>query len=115
MTEELARANPLHVVKESRERRYGGRFARKSGETIGKGHRRRLLRTRARGLHDMVRPPGPNDFQITDAFWKNCHRLNGRVRCAWTGCCLPDKKVGNTAMGGDRQYLFAREGQDPPR
>jgi hypothetical protein len=77
--EELARANPLRVVKEAALRRYWGDLHGQSGETIGMGTADAYFRyARDAAFIDMVGHQG-NDFQITDAFWKELNRLTAII------------------------------------
>jgi hypothetical protein len=72
---ELARANPLRVVKQAALRRYWGDLHGQSGETIGMGTADAYFRyARDAAFIDMVGHQG-NDFQITDTFWKELNLL----------------------------------------
>ncbi len=60
---------------------------------------------------DMVGHQG-NDFQITDAFWKELNRLTAEFDQPGKFVCLPGYEwSGNTGMGGDRNIFFRREGR----
>ena len=60
---------------------------------------------------DMVGHQG-NDFQITDAFWKELNRLTAEFDVPGRFVCLPGYEwSGNTGMGGDRNIFYRREGR----
>ena len=107
-----ARANPLRVVKQAGLRRYWGDLHGQSGETIGMGTADAYFRyARDAAFLDMVGHQG-NDFQITDAFWKELNRLTAEFDVPGRFVCLPGYEwSGNTGMGGDRNIFFRREGR----
>jgi hypothetical protein len=109
---ELARANPLRVVKQAPLRRYWGDLHGQSGETIGMGSAEDYFRyARDAAFIDMVGHQG-NDFQITDAFWKKLNELTAQFDQPGKFVCLPGYEwSGNTGMGGDRNILYRREGR----
>ena len=108
--EELARANPLRIVKGTALRRYWGDLHGQSGETIGMGSAESYFRyARDAAFIDMVGHQG-NDFQITDAFWKELNRLTAEFDVPGRFVCLPGYEwSGNTGMGGDRNVFYRRE------
>jgi hypothetical protein len=110
--EELARANPLRIVKGAPLRRYWGDLHGQSGETIGMGSAESYFRyARDAAFIDMVGHQG-NDFQITDAFWKELNRLTAEFDVPGRFVCLPGYEwSGNTGMGGDRNVFYRREGR----
>src|SRR5277367_323560 len=110
--EELARANPLRLVKQAALRRYWGDLHGQSGETIGMGTAEAYFRyARDAAFVDMVGHQG-NDFQITDAFWKELNRLTAEFDAPGRFVCLPGYEwSGNTGMGGDRNIFYRREGR----
>jgi Protein of unknown function (DUF3604) len=110
--EELARANPLRVVKQAPRRRYWGDLHGQSGETIGMGTADAYFRyARDAAFIDMVGHQG-NDFQITDAFWNELNRLTAEFDEPGRFVCLPGYEwSGNTGMGGDRNIFYRREGR----
>jgi hypothetical protein len=110
--EELARANPLRVVRQAALRRYWGDLHGQSGETIGMGTADAYFRyARDAAFIDMVGHQG-NDFQITDAFWKELNRLTAEYDQPGRFVCLPGYEwSGNTGMGGDRNIFYRREGR----
>jgi hypothetical protein len=110
--EELARANPLRVVKGAAQHRYWGDLHGQSGETIGMGTAESYFRyARDAAFIDIVGHQG-NDFQITDAFWKELNRLTSEFDVPGRFVCLPGYEwSGNTGMGGDRNIFYRREGR----
>ena len=110
--EELARANPLRVVAGGAAARYWGDLHGQSGETIGMGTADAYFRyARDAAFIDMVGHQG-NDFQITDAFWKELNRLTAEFDAPGRFVCLPGYEwSGNTGMGGDRNIFYRREGR----
>src|SRR4051794_12053540 len=109
---EFARANPLRVVRNAPLRRYWGDLHGQSGETIGMGSADAYFRyARDAAFIDMVGHQG-NDFQITDAFWKELNRLTAEFDAPGRFVCLPGYEwSGNTGMGGDRNIFYRREGR----
>jgi hypothetical protein len=110
--EEVARANPLRVVERAPLRRYWGDLHGQSGETIGAGTAEAYFRyARDMACIDIVGHQG-NDFQITDAFWKDLNRLTREFDAPGKFVCVPGYEwSGNTGMGGDRNVFFRREGR----
>jgi hypothetical protein len=110
--EEVARANPLRVVKQAALRRYWGDLHGQSGETIGMGSAESYFRyARDAAFIDIVSHQG-NDFQITDAFWQELNRLTTKFDVPGHFVCLPGFEwSGNTGMGGDRNVFFRHEGR----
>src|SRR5262245_21857211 len=109
---ELARANPLRVVATAPLRRYWGDLHGQSGETIGMGSAESyFLYARDKAFIDIVGHQG-NDFQITDAFWKELNELTAAFDRPGQFVCVPGYEwSGNTGMGGDRNVFFRREGR----
>jgi Protein of unknown function (DUF3604) len=109
---ELARANPMRAVKSALVRRYWGDLHGQSGETIGMGTAASYFRyARDAAFIDIVGHQG-NDFQITDAFWKELNQLTAGFDKPGRFVCIPGYEwSGNTAMGGDRNIFFRREGR----
>jgi hypothetical protein len=110
--DEVARANPLRVVEQATVRRYWGDLHGQSGETVGMGSAEDYFRyARDAAFIDMVGHQG-NDFQITDAFWKELNGLTAKFDQPGKFVCLPGYEwSGNTGMGGDRNVFFRREGR----
>jgi hypothetical protein len=111
-SKELARANPLRVVKQAALRRYWGDLHGQSGETIGMGTADAYFRyARDAAFIDMVGHQG-NDFQITDTFWQELNRLTAEFDVPGRFVCLPGYEwSGNTGMGGDRNIFYRHEGR----
>jgi hypothetical protein len=109
---ELARANPLRVVKSAPLRRYWADLHGQSGETIGMGSAEAYFRyARDLAFVDMTGHQG-NDFQITDAFWKELNALTAQFDKPGKFVCLPGYEwSGNTGMGGDRNIFYRKEGR----
>jgi hypothetical protein len=109
---ELARANPLRVVAQApRLRRYWGDLHGQSGETIGmRTAEEYFAYARDAAFVDIVGHQG-NDFQITDAFWRELNELFAKFDEPGKFVCLPGYEwSGNTGMGGDRNIFYRREG-----
>jgi len=109
---EVARANPMRVVRTAPLRRYWGDLHGQSGETIGMGSIEKYFRyARDNAFIDIVGHQG-NDFQITDAFWKKLNELTIEFDQPGRFVCLPGYEwSGNTGMGGDRNIFYRREGR----
>lgn len=110
---EIARANPLRVTREkTSEKRYWGDLHGQSGETIGMGSADDYFRyARDLAFVDIVGHQG-NDFQITDAFWKELNALTAAFDKPGRFVCVPGYEwSGNTGMGGDRNVFYRREGR----
>jgi len=109
---EVARANPMRVVKEVSLRRYWGDLHGQSGETIGMGSAEDYFRyARDAAFIDIVGHQG-NDFQITDRFWTKLNELTAEFDEPGRFVCLPGYEwSGNTGMGGDRNIFYRREGR----
>jgi hypothetical protein len=109
---ELARANPLRVLPEKPPlRRYWGDLHGQSGETIGmRTAEEYFAYARDAAFIDIVGHQG-NDFQITDAFWRELNALFAEFDKPGKFVCLPGYEwSGNTGMGGDRNVFYRREG-----
>ncbi|HWP17247.1 MAG TPA: DUF3604 domain-containing protein, partial [Xanthobacteraceae bacterium] len=86
---EIARANPMRVVRTAQLRRYWGDLHGQSGETIGMGSAEDYFRyARDKAFIDIVGHQG-NDFQITDAFWKKLNELTAEFDKPGKFVCLP--------------------------
>ena len=109
---EVARANPLRLVRETSVRRYWGDLHGQSGETVGTNPAETYFRyARDKAFIDIVGHQG-NDFQITDAFWVELNRLTAAFDCPGKFVCVPGYEwSGNTGMGGDRNVFFRHEGR----
>ena len=110
--EELARANPLRVMANAPLRRYWGDLHGQSGETVGTNPARSYFRfARDSAFVDIAGHQG-NDFQITDAFWRELNDLTAEFDVPGKFVCVPGYEwSGNTGMGGDRNVFYRREGR----
>jgi hypothetical protein len=110
--EEVARANPLRVAFAAPLRRYWGDLHGQSGETIGSGTAKTYFHyARDKACLDIVGHQG-NDFQMTDAFWKELNVLFREFDAPGKFVCVPGYEwSGNTGMGGDRNIFFRHEGR----
>ncbi len=108
----LAHANPLRVANSAKLKPYWGDLHGQSGETIGSGTAEAYFRyARDRAFVDIVGHQG-NDFQITDAFWRELNALTAKFDEPGRFVCVPGYEwSGNTGMGGDRNIFFPREGR----
>jgi hypothetical protein len=109
----LARANPMRVVNETPAlRRYWADLHGQSGETIGMGTAQEYFHyARDKAFVDIVAHQG-NDFQITDAFWRELNELTAKFDEPGRFVCIPGYEwSGNTGMGGDRNIFYRREGR----
>lgn len=109
---EIARANPLRVVRAAPLRRYWGDLHGQSGETIGMGSAEDYFRYARDLAHiDIVGHQG-NDFQISDAFWARLNALTAEFDQPGRFVCVPGYEwSGNTGMGGDRNVFYRHEGR----
>ena len=109
---EVARANPLRVASAAPLKRYWGDLHGQSGETIGMGSAEDYFHyARDLAFVDIVGHQG-NDFQITDAFWKQLNELTAMFDAPGRFVCLPGYEwSGNTGMGGDRNVFYRHEGR----
>jgi hypothetical protein len=110
--EELARANPMRAVAQAPLRRYWGDLHGQSGETVGTNPAESYFRyARDKAFVDIAGHQG-NDFQITDAFWRELNRLTAQFEAPGRFVCVPGYEwSGNTGMGGDRNIFYRREGR----
>jgi Protein of unknown function (DUF3604) len=83
-----------------------------SEETIGTNSARELIEfARDRAFLDGMSHQG-NDFQITTAFWTELNELTREYNKDGSFIIFPGYEwSGNTGLGGDRNVLFMREGQ----
>src|SRR5215204_1208073 len=108
----LCVSNPLRVVAEARLRSYWCDLHGQSEETIGTNSARELIEfARDRAFLDGMSHQG-NDFQITSAFWNELNELTRAYNDDGSFIIFPGYEwSGNTGLGGDRNVLFMREGQ----
>lgn len=110
--EELARANSIRVVAQTELRPFWGDLHAQSGETVGTNPAKSYFRfARDLAFLDIVGHQG-NDFQITDAFWKELNDLTAAFDVPGRFVCVPGYEwSGNTGMGGDRNIFYRHEGR----
>jgi hypothetical protein len=108
----LATSNPLRVVDDAELLPFWGDIHGQSAETIGTNGARDYFRfARDRAFLDVAAHQG-NDFQMPDAFWAELGRLTAEFDEPGRFVTLPGYEwSGNTALGGDRNVYFAREGR----
>jgi hypothetical protein len=110
--EVLARSNPMRVANDPDLLPFWADLHGQSEETIGTNSARAYF-TFARDLAfvDAAAHQG-NDFQITAGFWAELNRLTAEFNAPGRFVTLPGYEwSGNTALGGDRNVLFASEGR----
>ncbi|MFM9940175.1 MAG: DUF3604 domain-containing protein [Hyphomicrobiaceae bacterium] len=109
----LCRTNPLRVAPAGTEQRhYWGDTHGQSDETLGTNSARSyFLFGRDRAHLDVMGHQG-NDFQITAAFWRELNHLSRELDVPGRFVCIPGYEwSANTAVGGDRNVHFRREGE----
>lgn len=107
----LAESNPLRVAPADLVQ-FWGDIHGQSEETIGTGSAYEYFAfARDRAFVDACGHQG-NDFQITEAFWRELNRLTADFDEANRFVALPGYEwSGNTALGGDRNVYFPQEGR----
>src|SRR5436189_697692 len=105
-------SNPLRIVADSALLPYWADLHGQSEETIGTNSARELIEfARDRAFLDAMSHQG-NDFQITTPFWEELNRLTAEYNRDGGFIIFPGYEwSGNTGLGGDRNVLFMREGQ----
>ena len=108
----LCVSNPLRIAAEAPLRSYWCDLHGQSEETIGTNSARELIEfARDRAFLDGMSHQG-NDFQITSAFWNELNELTREYNEDGSFIIFPGYEwSGNTGLGGDRNVLFLREGQ----
>lgn len=108
----LAASNPLRIVEEAALLPFWADLHGQSGETIGTNSARRLAEYgRDCAFLDAMCHQG-NDFQITGEFWRDLNRLTAEFDRPGRFVFFPGYEwSGNTALGGDRNVVFAGEGR----
>jgi hypothetical protein len=108
----LCVSNPLRIAAETPLRSYWCDLHGQSEETIGTNSARELIEfARDRAFLDGMSHQG-NDFQITSAFWNELNQLTREYNEDRSFIIFPGYEwSGNTGLGGDRNVLFMREGQ----
>ena len=108
----LCRSNPIEVVEAGRPRHYWGDLHGQSNETLGTNTAASYFSFgRDKAFLDVMGHQG-NDFQITGAFWRGLNELTGKLDHPGRFVCIPGYEwSANTAVGGDRNVFFRREGE----
>ena len=110
---ELCRSNPLRVAPPNTEFvHYWGDTHGQSNETLGTNPAREYFEFgRDKAFLDVMGHQG-NDFQITGDFWKELNRLSHEFDRPGQFVCIPGYEwSANTAVGGDRNVHYRREGE----
>jgi hypothetical protein len=107
----LATSNPLRLAREAALLPFWADLHGQSGETVGTNSARRLAEYgRDCAFLDVMCHQG-NDFQITGEFWRDLNRLTAEFDRPGRFVFFPGYEwSGNTALGGDRNVIFAAEG-----
>jgi hypothetical protein len=108
----LCVSNPLRIAAEAPLQSYWCDLHGQSEETIGTNSARELIEfARDRAFLDGMSHQG-NDFQITTAFWNELNELTRAYNEDRSFIIFPGYEwSGNTGLGGDRNVLFMREGE----
>ena len=110
---ELCRSNPLRVVPpDTALVHYWGDTHGQSNETLGTNTAREYFQFgRDKAFLDVMGHQG-NDFQITGAFWRELNALTREFDAPGRFVCIPGYEwSANTAVGGDRNVHYGREGE----
>jgi hypothetical protein len=108
----LAITNPLRIAAGAKLLPYWGDLHGQSEETVGTNSARAYFAfARDRAFLDVCCHQG-NDFQITDAFWRELNDLTREFDRAGRFVAFPGYEwSGNTGLGGDRNVLYLSEGR----
>lgn len=112
---ELCRSNPIRAIEalsgDARLHFWGDTHGQ-SNETLGTNDARDyMLFGRDRAFLDIMGHQG-NDFQITGTFWKELNELTAELDKPGEFVCIPGYEwSANTAVGGDRNVHYRREGE----
>lgn len=109
----LARSNPLGIVDAaSTNVHFWADTHGQSDETLGTNPARDyFLFGRDRAHLDVMSHQG-NDFQITGQFWRDLNALCAELDEPHRFVCIPGYEwSANTAVGGDRNVMYRREGE----
>ena len=110
---ELAQTNPMRIVAGDTENvHFWADIHGQSNETLGTGSAREYFEFgRDKAFVDVMSHQG-NDFQITGAFWRELNQLSEEFDVPGEFVCLPGYEwSANTAVGGDRNVFYRREGE----
>ena len=111
----LCRSNPIRSIADATSQElvhFWGDTHGQSNETLGTNTAREyFLFGRDRAFLDVMGHQG-NDFQITGTFWKELNRLTAEFDTPGEFVCIPGYEwSANTAVGGDRNVHYRREGE----
>ncbi len=109
----LCRSNPLRIVAAKAELvHFWGDTHGQSDETLGTNSARDyFLFGRDKAFLDVMGHQG-NDFQITGPFWRELNELTRAFDRPGRFVCIPGYEwSANTAVGGDRNVHYRREGE----
>lgn len=108
----LCESNPTVIDQDTNHRTFWGDLHGQSGETVGSGTARDYFAfARDIAFLDVVGHQG-NDFEITNAFWRDLNALTAEFDDPGRFACFPGYEwSGNTSVGGDRNVLFAEDGR----
>jgi len=110
---ETWRSNPMRIVeKDAAYVHFWGDTHGQSNETLGTNTTREYFDfARDRAFLDVIGHQG-NDFQITNAFWRELNALTREFDVAGKFLCIPGYEwSANTAVGGDRNVHYRHEGE----
>ncbi|HEX2240147.1 MAG TPA: DUF3604 domain-containing protein [Actinomycetota bacterium] len=110
---ELCRSNPLRVASMDADLvHFWGDTHGQSNETLGTNSARDYFEFgRDKAFLDVMGHQG-NDFQITGAFWQELNKLSASFDQTGRFVCIPGYEwSANTAIGGDRNVHYRREGE----
>ncbi len=111
--QELCRTNPLRIVKSDAPLvHFWGDTHGQSNETLGTNTARKYFEFGRDKAHVDVMGHQGNDFQISGAFWKHLNLLSAEFEEPGRFVCIPGYEwSANTAVGGDRNVHYRREGE----
>ncbi|MGI9524152.1 MAG: DUF3604 domain-containing protein [Hyphomicrobiaceae bacterium] len=110
---ELTQTNPLRIVAaDASVVHYWADIHGQSNETLGTNTAEDYFTFgRDKAFLDVMSHQG-NDFQMTGAFWRNLNRLTALFDEPGKFVCFPGYEwSANTAVGGDRNVFYRREGE----
>ena len=107
----LAESNPLRIVESADLLPYWGDLHGQTEETVGTNSAEEYFAfARDRAFLDICGHQG-NDFQITNAFWKELNDTIAKFDEPGRFVAVPGYEwSGNTALGGDRNVFYRHEG-----
>ena len=111
--QELCRSNPLRIAaRDAALVHFWGDTHGQSNETLGTNTAREYFEFgRDKAFLDVMGHQG-NDFQITGAFWRELNALTEAFDAPGRFVCIPGYEwSANTAVGGDRNVHYRREGE----